>query len=83
VTARDTHHDVAACFAWNQVCLGFSSLASRLTEARRRVVHMAPLQRLRRSEVEDRLVDAIGYVGPCYLCFVVFNLLDPRDIVVI
>jgi hypothetical protein len=26
-SARDTHRDLAACFAWKQVWLGFSSLA--------------------------------------------------------
>jgi hypothetical protein len=30
--ARDTHRDLAACFAWKQVGLGFPSLASRLVE---------------------------------------------------
>jgi hypothetical protein len=32
----DSHRDLEACFAWKQVGLGFSSLASRLVEARRR-----------------------------------------------
>jgi hypothetical protein len=40
--AWDTRRDLASCFAWKQVSLGFSSLASILAEARRRVVHMAP-----------------------------------------
>jgi hypothetical protein len=30
----DTHRDLAACFAWKQVGLGFPSLASRLAKAR-------------------------------------------------
>jgi hypothetical protein len=34
-TARDTRRDLAACFAWKQVGLGFPSLASKLAEARR------------------------------------------------
>jgi hypothetical protein len=33
-TARDTHRDLAACFTWKRVGLGFSCLASRLAEAR-------------------------------------------------
>jgi hypothetical protein len=31
---RDTHQDLAVCFAWKQVRLGFSCLASRLVDAR-------------------------------------------------
>jgi hypothetical protein len=38
----DTSRDLVACFAWKQVALGFSSLATRPAEARRRVVHVAP-----------------------------------------
>jgi hypothetical protein len=59
------------------------SLTSRLAEARRWVVHMTPSQRLRRSQVEDERVDAMGCVKPCYPCFVVFILLDHRGIIVI
>jgi hypothetical protein len=32
-SAQDTRGDLAACFAWKQVGLGFPSLASRLAEA--------------------------------------------------
>jgi hypothetical protein len=46
------------------------------------VVHVAPSQRVRRRKVEDRWIDATGYVGPYYPTFVVFNVLGPRDIVV-
>jgi hypothetical protein len=59
-TAWDTRQDLAACFVWKQVGLGFPSLASRLSEARRRVVHVAPSRRLRRSQIEDEWVDATG-----------------------
>jgi hypothetical protein len=52
-TAWDTRRDLAACFVWKQVGLGFPSLASRLSEARRRVVHVAPSRRLRQSQIED------------------------------
>jgi hypothetical protein len=34
-TARDTYRDLAACFIWKQVRIGFHSLASRLAEVRR------------------------------------------------
>jgi hypothetical protein len=44
---------------------------------------VAPSQRLRQMQVEDGRVDAIGCVRPCYPTFVVFNVLDPRGIVVI
>jgi hypothetical protein len=45
--------------------------------------HMTPSRRLRRKLVEDGRVDAMGCVGPCYPTFAVFNILGPRDIVVI
>jgi hypothetical protein len=44
---------------------------------------MAPSRRLRRRQVEDGRVDAMGYVGPCYPTLDVFNVLGPRGIVVI
>jgi hypothetical protein len=52
-------------------------------EVRRRVVHVAPSRRLRRWQVEDGRVNAMDCVGPCYPIFAVFNVLDPRDIVII
>jgi hypothetical protein len=64
--AWDMRWDLAACFAWKQVGLGFPSLSSRLAEARRRVVHMAPSWWLRRVQVEHRRVDVMGYVGLLY-----------------
>jgi hypothetical protein len=64
------------------VWLEFLILVSRLAETRRQVLHVAPLQRLRRSQVEDGWVDAIGFVVPCYPYFVVFILLDHKSIVV-
>jgi hypothetical protein len=82
-TAWDTRRDLAACFAWKQVWLGFPSLASRLAEAQRWVVDVAPSRRLRQSQVQDGRVDATGCIGPCYPCFAVFILLGPRVIVVI
>jgi hypothetical protein len=82
-TAWDMRRDLAACFALKQVRLGFSSLASRLVEARWSVVHVAPSRRLRRGQVEEGRVDAMGCVGTCYPFFTVFILLGPRGIVVI
>jgi hypothetical protein len=63
--------------------LGFFSLLSRLAEAQRRVVHVAPSRRLRQSQVEDGRVDVTDCVGPCYPCFAVFIVLCPTDILVI
>jgi hypothetical protein len=83
MTVWDTHRDLAACFTWKQVWLGFPSLARRLAEARQRVVHVTPSRMLRWRQVEDGRVDATGYVGPCYTTFVVFNILDHWGIVVI
>jgi hypothetical protein len=79
---RDMHRDLVACFTWKKVALGFSSLASRLAEARWRVVHMAPSWRLCQDQVEDGRVDAMGCVGPYYPCFVIFHVLDRRGVVV-
>jgi hypothetical protein len=75
----DTRRGLAACFMWKQVGLGFSSPASRLVEAQRRVVHVAPSRRLRRSQVEDERVDATGCVGPFYPNFTVFHVLGHRS----
>jgi hypothetical protein len=79
---RDTSRDLPACFAWKQVMLGFLSLASRLAEARRQVVHVTPSWRLRRDQVEDRRVDVTGCIGLCYPYFTVFYVLGPRGIIV-
>jgi hypothetical protein len=47
------------------------------------VVYVAPSRRLRRRQVEDGWVDAMDSIRPCYPTFVVFNVLDPRGIIVI
>jgi hypothetical protein len=47
------------------------------------VVHVASSRRLRRRQVEDRWLDVMVCVGSCYPTFAVFNVLDPRGIVVI
>jgi hypothetical protein len=41
------------------------------------------ITKLCRRQVEDGRVDAMGYVGPFYPTFAVFNVLCPRGIVVI
>jgi hypothetical protein len=41
-SAQDTRQDLAACFTWKQVWVGFSSLTYRLPEARQRVMHVTP-----------------------------------------
>jgi hypothetical protein len=81
-TAWDTHKDLVACFAWKQVTLGFPCLALRLTESRRRAVHVAPSRRLRRDKVKVGRVDAMGCVRPGHPYFVVFYVLGYRGIVV-
>jgi hypothetical protein len=47
-----------------------------------RMVHMSSSWRLRRDQVEDGWVDAMGYVVLCYPCFTVFFLLGPRGTLV-
>jgi hypothetical protein len=81
-TAWDTHRDLTACLAWKQVVLGFPSLTSRLVEARQRVVHVAPSQRLRQDRVEDERFNATGYVRPGYPYFTVFYVLAHMNIIV-
>jgi hypothetical protein len=72
----DMRQDLAACFTWKQVGLGFFSLASRLPEVRRWAVHVAPSQRLRQVQAEDGRVDTIG-------CIIPFYVLDPKGILII
>jgi hypothetical protein len=59
-----------------------SQSSLRLAEAQRRVVHMAPSWWLRRDQVEDGWVDAMGCVRPCYPYFIIFYVLGPRGIVI-
>jgi hypothetical protein len=56
--------DLATCFAWKQVGLGFSNLASRLVEERLRVVHVASSWRSCVVEAEVRHVDVMGSIRP-------------------
>jgi hypothetical protein len=82
-TVWDTRRDLVTSFAWKQVGLGFLILSSRLTEAQRRVVHVASLRRLRLDEVEDGRVNKMGCIEPCYPCFIVFHVLCPRGTLVV
>jgi hypothetical protein len=41
------------------------------------------IAKVARSQVEDRRVDVICYVEPCYPCFAIFILLGHRGTVVI
>jgi hypothetical protein len=43
-----------------------SQFASKLAEERRRVVHVASLQRSREDEAKDERVDAMRYIGFFY-----------------
>jgi hypothetical protein len=81
-TTWGTRRDLAACFMWKQVGLGFPSLASRLTEARRRMVHVAPSRKLHEGQVENGQIDATDCVKPCYPYFAVFIVLGSRGILV-
>jgi hypothetical protein len=81
MSARDTRQDLAVCFTSKQVWLWFPSLALRLAEPRRRVVHVALSRRLRQRQVEDGRVDATGCIGLCYSNFAVFNVLGPRGLI--
>jgi hypothetical protein len=56
--------------------------ASKLAEARRWVVHVAPLWMLHRDQVEDGRVDMTGYVGSCHPYIAVFFILCTRGVFV-
>jgi hypothetical protein len=59
-----------------QVGLGFLSLTSRPAEVQQRVVHVASSRWSCEDQVEDRWVDAMGCIKPCYPYFVVFIVLS-------
>jgi hypothetical protein len=77
-SAWNTRRDLAACFTWKPIGLGFSSLASRLVEAQLRVVHVASSWRSCGVKAEDRRVDVSGCIGPFYPKIIVFIVLTPR-----
>jgi hypothetical protein len=60
----------------------FSQYALKLVETRRRVVHMAPSKKSRGDQVEDGRVYAMSCIGLCYSYFIVFIILDIKDILV-
>jgi hypothetical protein len=59
-----------------------SQFASKTGEVRQRVVHVVLSRRLGQGQVEYGRVDAMGYIGPCYTCFVVFIVLCLMGILV-
>jgi hypothetical protein len=59
-----------------------SQFASKLSEARRRVVYVTSLQRSRGDEAENGWVDATGCIRLFYSNFVVLVVLGPRGILV-
>jgi hypothetical protein len=78
-----TCHDLAACIVLKQVGLEFSSLTSRLAEARWCVVHLVSSWKLRRGQIEDGQVNAMGCIGPFYPKIIISIVLGPMGIVVI
>jgi hypothetical protein len=62
--------------------LGFFNLASRLVEARLRVVYMTSSRRSRGIDAEDGRVDATCYVEPFYPKIVIFIILCHKGILI-
>jgi hypothetical protein len=56
--------------------------ASKLAEARRRVVHVASSWRSCKDQVKDGWVDTTDCIRPCYPCFTIFIVLDPMSVLV-
>jgi hypothetical protein len=85
-TAWDTSRDLAACFAWKRVGLGFPSFASKQANERRRVVHVASSRRSHGSEAEDGQFDGVRCsaveVGPKYPSLAVNSFSTCRGILV-
>jgi hypothetical protein len=59
-----------------------SQFASKPTEARQQVVHVALSWRLHRDQVKNGWVNATGCIGPCYPYFVIFIALGLMGILV-
>jgi hypothetical protein len=74
-STQDTHRDVASCFNWKHVGVGFLILTSRLVEARLCVVHVASSWRSRGVKTENGRVDVMGHVGPFYSKIIIFYVL--------
>jgi hypothetical protein len=47
------------------------------------MMHIASSRWLRRGQIEDGRIDAMGSVGFCYHCFAVFYVLVPRGVSVL
>jgi hypothetical protein len=58
----------------------FSQFTSKLVNERRWIVHVTSSQMSRKDKVEDRRIDATGYIGLFYLYFTIFIVLDNRVI---
>jgi hypothetical protein len=74
--------DLATCFTWKQVGLGFPSLPLRLVKVRLYVVYFASSWRSHGVEAEDERVNAMGYVGPFYPKIIAFIVLGHKGMVV-
>jgi hypothetical protein len=59
-----------------------SQFALKLAEARRWMVHMAPLRRSRGVQFEDGRVDTMSCIRPFYHNFTIFDVLDSRSILI-
>jgi hypothetical protein len=49
----------------------------KLTEARRRVVHVVPSQKSCEDKFKDGQIDVMGCIESSYHCFIVSYVLDP------
>jgi hypothetical protein len=79
-TTQDTHRDLAACFVWKQVGLGFSQSGIKTDRGGVWMVHVTSLWRSREVQAEDGRVEAMDYIGPFYPNFTIFTVLCPRGI---
>jgi hypothetical protein len=59
-----------------------SQFASKLVEARWRVVHLSLLQRSRDDQVNDGWIDVMDCVRLCYHYFIVFIVLGSSGILI-
>jgi hypothetical protein len=59
-----------------------SQFTLKLAEERRRVVHIASSRRSCEDEVKDGRVDVMGYIKSFNPYFIIFVVLDTRDILI-
>jgi hypothetical protein len=81
-TTWDTCRDLAICFAWKQVGLGFPSLASILVETRCGWCMWYHHRGCIELKLKTDMVDATGCIGSLDLNFAVFIALDINGILV-